>query len=69
MLILKVYLSYVVVFFKAIIRAGASIGADATILPGIEIGSGVMIGACSVVTNNVAPNLTVVGNLAREIIE
>ena len=56
-------------FAHTIIRAGASIGANATILPGIEIGSGAMIGAGSVVTKNLAPNLTVVGNPAREIIE
>ena len=56
-------------FPHTIIRAGASIGANATILPGIEIGSGAMIGAGSVVTKNVAPNLTVVGNPAREIIK
>lgn len=55
-------------FPHTIIRAGASIGANATILPGIEIGSGAMIGAGSVVAKNVAPNLTVVGNPAREII-
>lgn len=69
MFILKVCLSYGVVFFEIIIRAEASIGANATILPGIEIGSGAMIGAGSVVTKNVAPNLTVVGNPAREIIK
>ena len=35
------------------IRKGASIGANATILPGVEIGAGAMVGAGSVVTRNV----------------
>lgn len=44
---------------------GASIGANATILPGITIGAGAMVGAGSVVTRDVAPHTTVVGNPAR----
>ncbi len=47
------------------VRAGASIGANATILPGIEIGSKAMIGAGSVVTMNVPPNAVVFGNPAK----
>jgi len=54
-------------FPQTIIRKGASIGANATILPGIEIGAGAMVGAGAVVTKSVAPNVTVVGNPAREI--
>ena len=46
---------------KTIIRKGASIGANATILPGVEIGEGAMIGAGSVVTKNVPPHVTVKG--------
>jgi len=38
-----------------VIREGASVGANATILPGVEIGKGAMIGAGSIVTKNVAP--------------
>ena len=56
-------------FPQTIIRKGASIGANATILPGIEIGENAMIGAGAVVTQTVAPNTTVVGNPAREIIQ
>jgi len=41
-----------------------SIGANATILPGITIGHGAFIGAGSVVTKNVEPNTTVFGNPA-----
>jgi len=53
-------------FPETIIRRGASIGANATILPGIEIGEGAMIGAGSVVTKSVEPGVTVVGNPAKE---
>lgn len=45
--------------------AGASIGANATILPGVTIGRNAMIGAGSVVTRSVPPNAIVVGNPAR----
>jgi acetyltransferase-like isoleucine patch superfamily enzyme len=46
------------------IAKGASIGANATILPGILIGSGAMIGAGAVVTRNVPDNAVVKGNPA-----
>lgn len=52
-------------YSKTIICKGASIGANATILPGIEIGSNAMVGAGSVVTRNVPQNAIVVGNPAR----
>lgn len=44
---------------------GASIGANATILPGISIGRGAMVGAGAVVTDDVPPNAVVFGNPAR----
>lgn len=47
------------------IRRGASIGANATILPGLEIGAGAMVGAGAVVTASVPPRAVVVGNPAR----
>ncbi len=50
---------------RTVVRAGASIGANATILPGIEIGQSAMVGAGSVVTQSVPPNAIVVGNPAR----
>jgi UDP-2-acetamido-3-amino-2,3-dideoxy-glucuronate N-acetyltransferase len=50
-----------------IIREGASIGANATILPGVEIGAKAMVGAGAVVTKNVAAEAIVVGNPAQEI--
>lgn len=52
-------------FAKTLIRRGASIGANATILPGLEIGAGAMIGAGAVVTRSVPPNAIAVGNPAR----
>jgi acetyltransferase-like isoleucine patch superfamily enzyme len=48
-----------------IIKSRVKIGANATILPGIEIGKNSLIGAGSVVTNNVPPNTVVAGNPAR----
>ena len=53
-------------FLHIIIKQGASIGANATILPGITIGKGAMIGAGAVVTKNVPDGATVVGNPAKE---
>ncbi len=50
---------------RTIVRAGASIGANATILPGLEIGTGAMVGAGAVVTRSVPPHAIVVGNPAR----
>lgn len=45
--------------------AGASIGANATILAGLTIGRNAMVGAGSVVTRSVPPNAVVMGNPAR----
>jgi len=49
-----------------VVRKGAVIGANATILPGLEIGEGAVVGAGSVVTRNVPPHVTVLGNPAME---
>jgi acetyltransferase-like isoleucine patch superfamily enzyme/dTDP-4-dehydrorhamnose 3,5-epimerase-like enzyme len=46
------------------VRRGASIGANATILPGITIGAHAMIGAGAVVSKSVPDNAVVVGNPA-----
>ena len=50
-----------------LVRKGASIGSGATILCGIEIGEGAMVGAGSVVIRDVPPHATVAGNPARVI--
>ena len=47
------------------IHCGASIGANATILPGISIGRSAMVGAGAVVTRDVPPHAIVKGNPAR----
>lgn len=52
-------------FARTIIRKGASLGANCTILPGITIGINAMIGAGAVVTRSIPPNAIVVGNPAK----
>jgi acetyltransferase-like isoleucine patch superfamily enzyme len=47
------------------IKKGARIGANSTLLPGVVIGEGAVIGSGSVVTKDVPPGKTVVGNPAR----
>ncbi len=50
---------------ETVVKRGASIGANATILPGLVIGPGAMIGAGAVVTRSVPANAVVVGNPGR----
>ena len=52
-------------FSRTVVRRGASIGANATILPGLEIGQQAMVGAGAVVTHSVPPFAIAVGNPAR----
>jgi UDP-2-acetamido-3-amino-2,3-dideoxy-glucuronate N-acetyltransferase len=47
------------------IHNGASIGANATLLPGITVGERAMVGAGAVVTKNVPARAVVVGNPAK----
>jgi acetyltransferase-like isoleucine patch superfamily enzyme len=49
------------------VRRGASIGSNATILCGVTIGEGAIIGAGSVVTHDVPAQTIVAGNPAREL--
>jgi len=49
------------------VRMGASIGANATIICGNEIGTYALIGAGSVITKSVKPYALVVGNPAKQI--
>ena len=46
---------------NTIIKKGASIGANATILPGIVIGENAMIGAGAIVTKDVPDNSIIIG--------
>jgi len=52
-------------FLPTVVMDGASIGANATILPGITIGRGAMVGAGAVVIASVPPYAVVAGNPAR----
>lgn len=54
-------------FKQTIVRHGASIGANATVVCGNEIGEYAMIGAGAVITHSVKPFALVVGNPARQI--
>ena len=54
-------------FLKTIVKKGASIGANATILPGLTIGEDAMIGAGSVVLKDIPPNTVWAGNPAKQI--
>ena len=48
-----------------VLRRYAAVGAGATILPGVEIGEGALVGAGAVVTRDVAPWTIVMGVPAR----
>src|ERR1035437_7743368 len=50
---------------RTVVRRGASIGANATLMPGITIGQQAMIGAAALVTGDVPPLAIVTGNPAR----
>jgi len=50
---------------KTVVKHGAAIGSGATLLGGITIGENALVGAGSVVTKDVPPNVTVAGNPAR----
>ena len=47
------------------IKRGARIGINATLLPGVVIGEGALVGAAAVVTKDVPPGVVVAGNPAR----
>jgi UDP-2-acetamido-3-amino-2,3-dideoxy-glucuronate N-acetyltransferase len=50
-----------------VVRRGAALGANSTILPGVTIGRWAMVGSGSVVTRDVAAHDLVVGNPARRL--
>ena len=54
-------------YVKTIVRKGTSIGANATIVCGHDIGEYAFIGAGAVVTKEVLPYALVVGNPARQV--
>jgi UDP-2-acetamido-3-amino-2,3-dideoxy-glucuronate N-acetyltransferase len=54
-------------YAKTLVKKGASIGANATIVCGNDIGAFALIGAGAVVTKNVPDYALLVGNPARQI--
>ena len=52
-------------FKTTVVRRGATIGANATVLPGVIIGEYAFVGAGSVVTRDVGDHTVVIGNPAR----
>jgi len=48
-----------------LVKKGAAIGANATILPGVTLGEGCLVAAGSVVTKDVPPHTLVAGNPAK----
>ena len=54
-------------YVETLVQKGASIGANATIVCGITIGSYALIGAGAVVTKDVPPYALLVGNPAKQI--
>ncbi len=48
-----------------VVRSGAQIGVNATLLPFVEVGENAIVGAGSVVTRDVPPRTIVAGNPAR----
>ncbi|NWD58660.1 acyltransferase [Pseudomonas veronii] len=58
---------YPEIFSGITIKRGASIGANATILPGVTIGEYAMVGAGAVVVSDIPDHAVVVGNPAKVI--
>ena len=52
-------------YVSTLIKRGATVGANAVIVCGVELGENCMVGAGSVVTKTVPPGALVVGNPAR----
>jgi UDP-2-acetamido-3-amino-2,3-dideoxy-glucuronate N-acetyltransferase len=48
-------------FEKTVVKSGASLGANSTIICGVTIGEHSMVGAGAVVTRDVPPGITVMG--------
>lgn len=55
------------VFEKTIVRKGVSLGANSTIIPGVDIGQGAFIGAGAVLTKSCKPWSLMVGVPAKQV--
>jgi UDP-2-acetamido-3-amino-2,3-dideoxy-glucuronate N-acetyltransferase len=53
-------------YSRTLVRRGATLGANCTVVCGHEVGEYAMVGAGAVVTRNVPPHALVVGNPARQ---
>jgi UDP-2-acetamido-3-amino-2,3-dideoxy-glucuronate N-acetyltransferase len=53
-------------YIKTLVKEGATVGANATIICGITIGEFALIGAGAVVTKDILPYALVIGNPARQ---
>ncbi len=53
------------VCIPTVVKKRAAIGSNATVMCGVTIGEGALVGAGAVVTKDVSPNTIVVGNPAR----
>jgi UDP-2-acetamido-3-amino-2,3-dideoxy-glucuronate N-acetyltransferase len=54
-------------YARTVVRRGATLGANSTLLCGIEIGRYAFVGAGAVVTRDVPPHALLVGNPARHV--
>ncbi len=54
-----------IVFQKVVIEKNVYLGANVTIMPGVRIGEGAVVGACSLVNKDVPPYTVVVGVPAK----
>lgn len=54
---------------RILVCKGARLGVGSIILPGVTIGAGALVGAGAVVTKDVAPGTTVIGNPARTMLD
>lgn len=61
----RAFVSRMAELSRTLVRTGATIGANATVVCGTTIGRYAMVGAGSVVTKNVPDHALVVGNPAR----